>query len=122
MVTGASWKMTDEQKNAQIGDAVEKYQAAKAECGQLDQKIKLVIHAYRQAGASMDSRQDHWEGGEPKIVKGVLQTPFGLSSLSDPNLLNTAELLALFTARDNARTELDRAKQTMNSLGVTGIS
>ena len=49
--------MGTDEKNQQIGVAVNEYQAAKVECGHIDRKIATVFAAYLDAGSSMDKQR-----------------------------------------------------------------
>ena len=110
--------MSGEEKAAQVGEAVQNYQAAKVEHAHIQTKIKKVFTAYIEAGRSMDERQGTTM--EPKLVNGKLQLGYGRENPAD--LMNEKELTALIEERDKARSALNQARETMNALGITGVS
>lgn len=118
--------MSEDEKNAQIGVAVSEYQAAKAEVGQVEKKVENVFLAYRAAGALVDPHHGITPHGGPTIEEGKEEKPprvrFGYESVDASLLLNEGDLIVLIRERDAARSRLAKAKQTMNTLGITGVS
>jgi hypothetical protein len=114
-------KMGSDEKAAQVGEAVTEYQAAKVACAHIDLKIRKVFDLYLSAGNSMDWKSD--KTFEPTITgDGKLKLGLFVHPGPYPELLNESELTVLVIERDAARSRLDQARKTMESLGITSVS
>lgn len=113
--------MGSDEKAAQVGEAVTEYQAAKVACAHIDLKIRKVFDLYLSAGNSMDWKSD--KTFEPTITgDGKLKLGLFVHPGPYPELLNESELTVLVIERDAARSRLDQARKTMESLGITSVS
>ena len=96
------------------------YQAAKTDCAHIDQKIRRVFTAYREAGGTMDASRGSIS--EPTVVDGKVHFGYSGGRFSPSDLLNEADLTLLLIERDKARKRQQEAQKVMNSLGITGVS
>lgn len=118
-MSGKIATMSEDEKNAQIGVAVSEYQRAKVEVAHVERRIESVFQAYRAAGATMDSQRGTVH--EPTLDNnGAIQ--FGYAKVTASDILNAQDLAALIQERDRARSRLAKARDAMNSLGVTGLN
>jgi hypothetical protein len=111
--------MGEDEKAAQVGHAVQEYQAAKIECAHIDQKINKVAESYRLVGNAIGFSVA--ENRQPQIVDGKLK--FEFPGVADHQLLlpNEPELTQLLIEREQSRAIRDDAKRRLNDLGIVGL-
>ena len=118
-----SWRedarMSDDEKNAQIGAAVSEFQKAKVHLGHIEKRITDVFRAYREVGATMDSDQS--TPSEPQLENGRVKFGGYAASVNPTDILNEKDLASLLAERDRARARLKEAGRVMQSLGVTDL-
>ena len=112
--------MTEQEKNAQLGEAVLAYQQAKQECAHIDKKIETIFAAYRSLGETMDRNRGTIT--ESRVLDGKLEIGWrGGQGFREEHILNAEELKAVLLERDKRREELKRAEDLMKGLGGTDL-
>ena len=120
MATRIEINMSNDEKNAQIGEAVSEYQAAKVDLAHIEEKIHRIFKAYREIGATMDKNRG--TTFEPTLENGQIKFGYHPGQVNPADILNVNDLAMVIAERDKARQRLASVRDTLNRLGITGIS
>jgi hypothetical protein len=111
--------MTGEEKAAQIGAAVQKYQDAKVCLAHLDRSVGAVAEAYTDCGESL--KRNPPNDSSYSVENGKLKLTYAKSADQAELLLDEAGLIALLDEREQARIRLKAAGDEMKSHGITSL-
>ena len=109
----------DRKATAEARLAARSYQTAKADNAEVDKRILKVFRAFKVAGESMD--WGHRTSAD-FVVTDDSQIGYSMHGRSPADALNEISLEVLIHDRNEARTELAKARKAMNKLGITGLS
>jgi hypothetical protein len=107
--------MSDEEKAIQIGNAVMAYQASKVALAHVEEKIKRVQDAYKQAAESGTGKYPAL-----RVVDGKLAGYSGPEAWMR-NLINEADFAILLSERDECMAEARANRLRMDSLGLGSL-
>jgi hypothetical protein len=107
--------MSEEEKASQVGTAVWAYDAAKTALAHIEEKIKKVQNAYKQAAESGNSPYPAL-----RVVDGKLAGHSGTEAWMS-YLMNESEFAALLSERGSCEADLKAKRAVMNSLGLGNI-
>ena len=113
--------MSDEEKKAQIADAVSEYRAAKVDTAHVERKLLSIFRAYRFLGERVN--EDEGTVYLPIVRGGKLDigNSWKEQRFSQSDLLNSADLVQVLNEHSQSCSRLDRARRGMADLGIDNI-
>jgi hypothetical protein len=110
--------MSDDEKDAQIGRAVQEYQEAKINLAHLNRKRGLVIETYELFGALLAKPSAF---NVQYLRDRQLRHADGSNISHVAHLMNASDLIALLTEIEEAAKRLKSASDAMKGLGLANI-
>jgi hypothetical protein len=109
--------MSGEEKAAQVGTAVEEYQAAKVDLAHIERRAKEISEAFKRYAEALKEQGAMFR---LRVENGRIKHPYGGEPKANL-LMNESELIVFLAEWDAAIERKEHAAREMKALGITSV-